>query len=192
MKLLMYASACPLLLLAQVAQAATSPPLPVPMSSYKSTIETVGTGIAIALPVMATSVTVFKHDRPGAAELLVTTLLSMGTVYALKNIVHEERPDGSGMHAFPSENTALAASSADYLWGRYGWSYGLPAFAATSFVSFSRTQAKKERWYDTATSSVIAAAFSLTITKRFKQRYDIRTQLSAAPNGGFASLSYEW
>ena len=192
MKPLLYAPICPLLLLAQAAQAATPAPPSVPTSSYKSTIADVGTGFAIALPVIATGVTVFKHDRAGAAELLVTTLLSMGTVYALKNIVHEERPDGSGMHAFPSENTALAASSADFLWGRYGWSYGLPAFAASSFVSFSRTQAKKERWYDTATSSVIAAVFSLSITKRFKQRYNIRTQLSAAPNGGFASLSYEW
>ena len=184
--------AWPFLLLAPAAQAASTAPVPVPMTSYKSSIESAGTGVAIALPVIATGITIFKHDRAGAAELLVSTLLSMGTVYALKNIVHEERPDNSGMHSFPSETTVLAASSTDFLWRRYDWSYGLPAFAASSFVSFSRTQSRKEHWYDTAASSAIAAVFSLAITKKFKHRYNIRTQISAAPNGGFASLAYEW
>ena len=91
----------------------------------------------------------------------------MGTAYALKNIVREERPDGSDYHSFPSETTALAASGSAFLWGRYGWEYGLPAFVATEFVSYSRVQAKQHHWYDTVASSAIAAGYGYVVTSRF-------------------------
>jgi membrane-associated phospholipid phosphatase len=163
-----------------------------PLSSQEKTIENLGTGIAIALPLVAGGITLWKHDRKGSAQLIVETALTVGTAYALKNIVRERRPDGSDYQSFPSDTTALAASGSSFLWKRYGWQYGLPAAAFTSFVSYSRTQAHQHRWYDTLASSAIAAGYSYALVTPFKRKYNIDTSLEAAPDGATVRLSYAW
>lgn len=163
-----------------------------PLTSTEKNIETLGTGIAIALPLTAGGIALYKHDRVGVAQLLVESALTVGTAYALKNIVREERPDGSDFKSFPSETTALAASGSSFLWHRYGWEYGLPAAALTQFVSYSRVQAHQHRWYDTLASSGIAIGYSALLGTRYKQRHNIDTSLSVGPDGGMARLSYAW
>lgn len=163
-----------------------------PLTSSEKNIESLGTGIAIALPVVAGGITLWKHDRVGSAQLVVETVLTVGTAYALKNIIREQRPNGSDFHSFPSDTTALAASGSSFLWGRYGWQYGLPATALTQFVSYSRIQAHQHRWYDTLASSAIAAGYSYTLTTPFKRKYDIDTSLEAAPDGALVKFSYAW
>jgi hypothetical protein len=116
---------------------------PVPMTPYKTTIQNLGTGFALGLPLLATGLTLARHDRAGSAELLVATVLSVGTAYALQNFVREDRPDHSSMHAFPALQTALAGSSSSFILERYGWREGLPAFAASGFVSFALNQEGK-------------------------------------------------
>lgn len=149
-------------------------------------------GVAIALPVIAGGITLYKHDRKGLGQLMLETGLTVGTAFALKQIVRERRPDGSDYQSFPSDTTALAASGSSYLWGRYGWQYGLPALAATEFVSYTRVEAKKHHWYDTLASSAIAAGYGYVVTTRFERRYHVRTSLAASSDGGFLRLSYDF
>ena len=163
-----------------------------PLTRTEKNIETLGTGIAIALPLTAGGIALYKHDRVGLAQLLVETTLTVGTAYALKNIVREERPDGSDFQSFPSDTTALAASGSSFLWRRYGWEYGLPAAALTQFVSYSRVQAHQHRWYDTLASSGIAIGYSALLGTRYKERHNIDTALSVSPEGGMMRLSYAW
>lgn len=163
-----------------------------PLTSNEKNIEKLGTGVAIALPVVAGGIAYFKHDRVGIAQLLVESALTVGTAYALKSIVREQRPDGSDFKSFPSETTAAAASGSSFLWRRYGWEYGLPAFAMTEFVSYSRVQARQHRWYDTLASSGIAAGYSYMLGTPFKRHTNIETSLEAAPGGAMARLSYQW
>jgi len=167
-------------------------PYTTPLTSSEKSIESIGTGIAIALPVMAGGITLLKHDRVGSAQLLVESALTVGTVYALKQIVKERRPNNRDYKSFPSETTALAASGSSFLWGRYGWQYGLPATALTQFVSYSRIQAHQHRWYDTLASSAIAAGYSYVLTTPFKRKYDIDTTMEAAPDGALVRMSYQW
>jgi membrane-associated phospholipid phosphatase len=155
-------------------------------------LETLGTGIAIALPLTAAGIAYFKDDRKGLLQLSVETVLTVGTAYALKNIVREKRPDGSDYQSFPSDTTALAGSGSSFLWGRYGWQYGLPAFALTQFVSYSRVQARQHHWYDTLAGSAIAAGYGYVLTTPFKKRYNVDTKLSASPDGAFLGMSYQW
>lgn len=157
-----------------------------------STLETAGTGVAIALPIIAGGITLYKDDRTGTAQLILETGLTVGTAYALKQFVREKRPDGSDYHSFPSNTTALAASGSSFLWGRYGWQYGVPAFLATQFVSFTRVEAKQHHWYDTLASSAIAAGYGYVVTTPFERRYRIHTSLEAAPNGAFLQMSYNF
>jgi membrane-associated phospholipid phosphatase len=163
-----------------------------PLTSTKKNIESLGTGVAIAMPLIAGGISVYKHDWTGVAQLGAETIMTVGTAYALKQFVRERRPDGSDFRSFPSNTTALSASGSSYLWGRYGWEYGLPAFFATQFVSYSRVQAKQHHWYDTLASSAIAAGYGYILTTRFKKRYNIDTSLSASPDGAYLKLSYAW
>jgi len=173
-------------------QAQAFTPNKTPLTSTEKTIENLGTGVAIALPLVAGGITLYKRDKVGAAQLLVESALTVGTVYALKNIVREQRPNGTDYKSFPSETTALAASGSSFLWRRYGWEYGLPAFAATQFVSYSRIQAHQHRWYDTLTSSGIAAGYAYVLGTPFKRRYNVETYVEPASDGGMIHLSYRW
>jgi membrane-associated phospholipid phosphatase len=156
------------------------------------TLETAGTGLAIALPLVAGGITLYKGDRIGSVELAAETFLTVGTAYALKQVVRERRPDGSDYQSFPSDTTALAASGSSFLWGRYGWQYGLPAFAVTQFVSYTRVEAKQHHWYDTLASSVLAAGYGYIVTTPLQKRYHIFTSLDASPEGGMLRLSYNF
>ena len=156
------------------------------------TITTAGTGIAIALPVIAAGITTYKQDWTGTAELAATTIATVGTAFALKQIVRSRRPDGSDYKSFPSDTTALAASGSSFLFRRYGWQYGLPAFAASQFVSYSRVQANKHRWYDTLASSALALGYASLLTTRFQKRYNVYSEIEPAPDGAMLHLSYRF
>ncbi|HEU0162050.1 MAG TPA: phosphatase PAP2 family protein [Rhizomicrobium sp.] len=154
-------------------------------------LTTSGTMVAIALPVVAGGISIYKDDWNGAAQLGLNTVLTVGTAFALKQVIRERRPDGSDWKSFPSDTTALAASGSSYLWKRYGWEYGLPAFAASQFVSFTRVEAKKHHWYDTLASSVIAIGYSQLVVSRYRKP-NFYSSLEASPDGAMLRLAYDF
>ena len=163
-----------------------------PLTGTEKKIENAGTVIAYALPVFAGGVALYHGDWNGITELGGEGLLTVGTAWALKQFVRERRPDGSDFHSFPSGTTAIAASGSSFLWGRYGWEWGLPAFAATQFVSYSRVQAKQHHWYDTAASSAIAIGYSTFVTRRYQPRGNFTTSLDASPDGAYLRMAWQF
>jgi membrane-associated phospholipid phosphatase len=166
--------------------------VPVAAAKENKAITTAGTGIAIALPVIAAGITAYKRDWTGTAELAATTIATVGTAFALKQVIHSRRPDGSDYKSFPSDTTALSASGSSFLLHRYGWQYGLPAMAATQFVSYSRVQANKHHWYDTLASSAIAFGYASLLTTRFKKKYNVYSEIQPAPDGAMVRLQYDF
>lgn len=156
-----------------------------------ATTDTIGTGMAIALPLAAAGIAAGNRDWNGFEFLGLTTVATLGTAFALKQVVRERRPDGSDFESFPSDTTALAASGSSFLWARYGWKYGLPATLATGFVAYSRVDADKHHWHDTAASIVISAAFAAIFTPRF-QNYRIYSSFDPAPGGGVLRMGYNF
>jgi membrane-associated phospholipid phosphatase len=161
----------------------------------ESATETAGTGVAIALPLFAGTVTLVKNDWRGTAQLAVSTALTVGTVYALKKLVRECRPfaepcthSSSNWDSFPSETSAAAFAPAQFLWQRYGWEYGVPAYAAAGFVAWSRVDAKQHHWWDTVTSAAISLGYNELITTRYRRNFDVE----ASPNGVYATVHYAW
>ncbi len=135
------------------------------------TYDKVGTGVAIALPIIASGISLAHDDDwTGIAELGVSSAAALGTVMLLKQVVHERRPDGSDYKSFPSSTAVVAYSSADYLWRRYGWKYGVPAYAVAALVGFTRVQAKQHHWYDVLASSAIAFGFNYAIVTHYQNR----------------------
>jgi membrane-associated phospholipid phosphatase len=172
--------------------------LSVPAEAGSAT-ETAGTAVAIALPLVAGGITAGKHDWTGSAQLFVTTALTVGTAYGLKHLVKECRPfakpctlGGDNWDSFPSDTSALAFAPAQFLWQRYGWRYGVPAYAAAGFVGWSRVDADKHRWYDVAASFGISLLYNELFTTRYQRSKGVYSSLDAGPKGVYASLSYRW
>jgi membrane-associated phospholipid phosphatase len=155
-------------------------------------VESAGTGIAIALPLLAGGIAVSKDDWTGLAQFGVDTIATVGTVYGLKHVVREQRPDKSDDQSFPSDTAALAFAPAQFLWDRYGWEIGLPAYAAAGFVGYSHIEARKHHWYDVAASAGFAFGFSKIFTTRYRAP-GLRYGVSYSPDGGAqASLRYNF
>lgn len=160
----------------------------------ESSTETAGTGVAVALPIVAGSITLIKNDWRGTAELAVSGLLTLGTVYGLKHLVRECRPfakpcthNGGNWDSFPSGTSAVAFAPAQFLWQRYGWEYGLPAYGAATFVAWSRVDAKKHHWWDVATSAAISFGYNEIFTTRYHH-----LDVDAGPDGVYARVHYAW
>ncbi len=153
-------------------------------------IETAGTAVAIALPLTAAGITLYKKDWTGTAQLFVDTGLTVGTAFALKKIVREQRPDKSDFKSFPSDTSALAFAPAQFLWDRYGWEYGLPAYVAAGFVAYSRVDAQKHHPWDVAASAVISFAYSKLITTEYRGGF--YSNAAVSPDGGYAQMGWRW
>jgi membrane-associated phospholipid phosphatase len=139
-------------------------------------IETAGTIVAVSLPMAAVGISLLHHhDWEGIAELTESTALTVGAALILKQIVREQRPDHSDFQSFPSETAALAYSPAYYLWDRYGWRYGVPAYAAALFVGYARVKSKQHHWYDVAASSALALGVNYALVTRYhaSNRYSV-------------------
>ena len=146
--------------------------------------------MAIAMPVLAAGIA-YGHDQDwtGVAQMSVDTIATVGVAYGLKHVIREERPDHSDFQSMPSDTAALAFAPAAFLWDRYGWEWGVPAYAAAAFVGYSRVDAKKHHWYDVAASAGLAWGFSRVFTTRYHQRYQISSNLYATPDGAFVRVS---
>ncbi|MBP5687471.1 MAG: phosphatase PAP2 family protein [Muribaculaceae bacterium] len=63
-------------------------------------------------------------------------MLIMG--YGCKFVIHEQRPDLSNNHSFPSGHVALAFTGAELLRQEYGTSYGIAGYAVATSVALLR------------------------------------------------------
>ena len=76
--------------------------------------------LRVALPLWAGAYAWREDDSEGQRQWLIGTAATLGTAYALKALISEERPDGSDDDAFPSGHAAAAFSGAAFLHRRYG------------------------------------------------------------------------
>lgn len=96
--------------------------------------------------------------RSNVASLLLNSTLRLG----FNQTSFGERPNGSP-YGFPSGHVAFVTSSAAFLQDRYGWQYGLPAYAVVAYVAELRVSTDHHRWRDV----IAAAALSFGISKLF-------------------------
>lgn len=67
------------------------------------------------------------------SELLIVNVL-------LKNVVKEDRPDGTSPNSFPSGHTVTAFIGAELVRHEYGWGWGLGAYAVAASVGVLRVE----------------------------------------------------
>ncbi len=131
-------------------------------------IGTAGEVLRIALPLGAGAISLFRQDYDGVLQLAVSEVISEGVSYGLSHVIREQRPNHSDWHSFPSDSTAVAFSAASYLQVRYGWNYGLPAYALAAFVGYSRIEAKEHHWQDVLAGAAIGWGASELTTVRYR------------------------
>ena len=114
----------------------------------------------------ALGVPAIKGDWHGDIEAGESLIAAGATTFALKELIHERRPDGSDRKSFPSGHTSIAFASAMTLEKRYGWQVGLPAFAMASFVGLARVRADKHYVHDVLAGGVVGTLSGFLLTSK--------------------------
>src|SRR5205814_5868288 len=138
--------------------------------------------LQFVLPTTAAGLTLGYHDGEGALEFVESTALTLGVTYTLKYAVNERRPNG-GSQSFPSGHASISFSSAEFMRKRYGWQYGLPAYAAASFVAYSRVESGEHSSSDVIAGAAVGIVSSYIFTKPYKGWW-----LQAESDGRFFGL----
>lgn len=87
-----------------------------------------------------------KKDKKGFWQLSKSAGTNLALTYALKYGINKHRPEGrTDGKAFPSGHTSFAFQGASFLQRRYGWKYGVPAYALAAYVGWSRMEGIGER-----------------------------------------------
>ena len=131
-------------------------------------IEAAGNALAYLLPAFAGGLTLGYKDGEGTQQLAESTAVALGSTVALKYTIHEERPNHRDHYSFPSGHSSVSFSSAEFLRMRYGWEYGIPAYAIATFVAFSRVHAKQHYWHDVIGGAAIGIGSSYLFTRPYK------------------------
>jgi membrane-associated phospholipid phosphatase len=151
-------------------------------------IQTAGDVLQFVLPATAGALTLANRDWEGSLQLAESSALTLGVTYGLKYAVNERRPNG-GTQSFPSGHTSISFSAAEFMRKRYGWEYGIPAYAAASFVAYSRVEAQQHYPHDVVAGAAIGIISSYIFTRPYK---GWRVELEADGKYYGLRLSHSW
>lgn len=116
-------------------------------------------GAALGVPAV-------QGDWRGDLQAGGSMLAAGGVTFALKELIHERRPDGSDNKSFPSGHTSISFAAAAALDKRYGWHAGLPALAVASLVGFARVEADKHYVQDVLAGAAIGGLSGFLLTSK--------------------------
>uniref|UniRef100_UPI0040482C40 phosphatase PAP2 family protein n=1 Tax=Mariniflexile sp. TaxID=1979402 RepID=UPI0040482C40 len=112
----------------------------------EKTIQDIGDYAQYAPALASLVVIIAEKDKKGLWQFAKSQGTTLGLTYILKYTINKPRPDGAtDGHAFPSGHTAEAFAGASFLQRRYGWKYGIPAYAVASYVAYSRLEGLNDR-----------------------------------------------
>lgn len=136
-------------------------------ASAGSDSDTAADVLRVAIPAAGYAMTFCNKDPEGRGQFWKSLLTTTAVTYGLKAAVDDEGPNGHG-HAFPSGHTSIAFSGAAFIQRRYGWQWGVPAYAAASFVGWSRVDSDDHDLADVAAGAAIGLASSFFFTTPFE------------------------
>jgi membrane-associated phospholipid phosphatase len=138
-----------------------------PVTCAGDGIQTAGDVLQFVLPISAGGLTLGLRDYKGTIQFGESFALTEGVTYGLKYTVNETRPNG-GSQSFPSAHTSVSFCAAEFLRKRYGWEFGIPAYALASFVGYSRVESNEHYPHDVIAGAGIGILSSFIFTRRYK------------------------
>lgn len=140
----------------------------------QQTIQDIGDYAHIGLPIIAGLTTIVLSDSKGTWQFAKSFSMNLATTYILKFAIDKHRPDGrtDGL-AFPSGHTSVAFQSASFIQRRYGWSYGIPAYAVASFVAYSRIDGihKRHDLWDVLGGVIVGVGSTYLFTTPYQKEH---------------------
>jgi len=134
----------------------------------------------ILIPVTALGTTLIKKDWEGTKQFCYSFGAANAVSGILKYTIDAKRPNGKD-HSFPSGHTTAAFAGASFIHMRYGWTWGVPAYAYAGLVGYSRVQSKNHYWRDVLAGAGIGITSNLIFTRRYE---DKEIALVPIDNGG--------
>lgn len=125
--------------------------------------EQAGTILQYGIPATAGVIALLHGDKDGFYQLAEGALYNSAATLGIKYAVNAKRPNG-GRQSFPSGHTSAATQGAAFLLYRYGWEYGLPAYALAGFVGYSRIESKNHHWRDVFAGALLATGIQYFVT----------------------------
>ncbi len=160
-------------------------------NAQSSEVETAGTAILGILPATAAVTTLVLKDYEGMEQFATGFLINQFLTYTLKTSVRKERPDGDGFDSFPSRHTSTTFQSASFIQRRYGWKYGIPAYALASFSGFSRINADKHDITDVIVGAALGIGCSYIFTTPYEKQ-DYQISVSGNTNTILVGFNYNF
>ena len=164
----------------------------VKLSSSRNAVRKSGDVLACLTPAASLATVLILQDWQGLKQGALAGVSTVGMTYALKYLVKEERPDGSDNHSFPSMHTSVSFTGAAFIQRRYGWKWGIPAYAVATYVGWSRTYAKKHDWWDVAAGAAMGIGSAYIFTRPFAQKHNLTLSPLAGDKhfGIYASMTF--
>ncbi len=134
-------------------------------------IETMGDVILFALPAAAVTNTLAVGDYKGTWQFAKGFLVNQALTIGLKQAINKPRPFNNGDYAFPSGHTSTTFQSASFIQRRYGWKYGLPAYALAGFTGFSRIEANRHDGWDVLAGAIIGVGSTYLFTTPYQKKH---------------------
>jgi membrane-associated phospholipid phosphatase len=132
--------------------------------------ETAGDVLTGAIPITAYWYT-YHYDDPEGRKQFYWCVGSNEVVNSALRLAFNQtelgkRPNGHE-YGFPSGHVGFIMSGAGFLAVRYGWRFGLPAYAASTYVAYTRVETEHHRWRDVLAAAVVAQGIAnLTVTSK--------------------------
>ena len=139
--------------------------------SKSEAVESSGDIILLALPATAALSTVIKKDKKGFWQFTKGFVTNLAITGGLKYAINKRRPFNGGGQAFPSGHTSITFQAASFIQKRYGFKYGIPAYALAAWTGYSRINATRHDGYDVLAGAVVGIGSSLIFTTPYEREH---------------------
>ena len=153
------------------------------------TIETTGDVLLFTLPATALTTSLIIKDYEGTWQFAKSALLNQAVTIGLKYATGKSRPYNNGERAFPSGHTSTTFQSAAYIQKRYGWKFGIPAYALAGFTGYSRMNAKMHDGWDVLAGALIGIGSSYLFTSPYQKEH---MELTFASDADSISIGFRY
>ncbi len=158
------------------------------------TVEDIGDVLHYALPLSAALTTIIVGDKKGSWQFAKSFGTNLALTFAVKNIIDKPRPEGApDGHAFPSGHTSISFQAASFIQRRYGWKYGVPAYALAGFVAYSRIEGINNRHdgWDVLGGIIVGVGSTYLFTTPYQQEH-LELSFTGADDQYLIGLKYKF
>ncbi|NOX70866.1 MAG: phosphatase PAP2 family protein [Gammaproteobacteria bacterium] len=139
-----------------------------PSTTFASDTQKAGDALLVLIPLTGFATATIKRDREGQVQFIKAFVANAAITGALKSAIDKRRPNGNCCESFPSGHASISFMGATFLQKRYGRKLGIPAYAAATFVAYSRVESDKHFVEDVIAGAAIGYLSSYFFTTPYK------------------------